>query len=268
MGQQQTTPVILITGGSAGIGEAVARLFAVKGYRIALAARRAERMEAIATDLRQQGAEVLVLPTDVTRLEDIQRMVAAAIDRFGQIDLLFNNAGFGRLDWLEKLDPVEDVQAQVDVNLTGLIRTAQAVIPHMKARRSGHIINMSSIAGLVATPTYSVYAATKFGIRGFNDSLRRELMPFGIRVSGIYPGGVRTEFTDIARIRRKTGVRTPEFMRLEAEDVARAVWSLAKRPRRMLAFPWPLVVGVWGASLFPGITDWIMYLLFTRRERK
>lgn len=268
MKEPAASPVILITGGSAGIGEATARLFASKGYRVAIAARRLDRLESIAGDLRAQGAEILTLRTDVTKLEDIQNMVSATLHEFGEIDLLFNNAGFGRLDWLEKLDPIEDIQAQIDVNLTGLILTARAVIPHMKERRSGQIINMASIAGLVATPTYSVYAATKFGIRGFTDSLRRELRPFGIRVSGIYPGGVRTEFTEIARIRRKTGVRTPEFMRLEADDVARAVWSLAKHPRRMLAFPWPLVLGVWGAALFPGITDWLMYMVFTRRERK
>ena len=144
------------------------------------------------------------------------------LDRYGHIDVLVKNAGFGRLSWLEKLHPSEDVQEQVQVNLLGLIWTAQAVLPPMIARRRGHIINIGSMAGHIATLTYSVYAATKFGVRGFTDALRREVGVYGIRVSGIYPGGVESEFRQHAHIRRKTDVSTPRRLRLTCEQVAEA----------------------------------------------
>ncbi len=118
---------------------------------------------------------------------------------------LLNNAGFGHLGWLEDLDPVHDIQAQLQVNLVAVIQMAREVLPHMIERRSGHIINMASVAGLVASPTYSVYAASKFGMRGFSEALRREVGVFGIHVSALYPGGVRTEFKEHTGAQRKTG---------------------------------------------------------------
>lgn len=267
MTESTPAPVLLVTGASSGIGKATARLFAGEGYRVVLAARRIDRLEALAQEIRQDGGEALAVAADVSNLDDIRNMVSAGIGTYGQIDVLLNNAGFGRLNWCENLDPVKDIQDQIQVNLTGLIWTAQTVLPHMKERRKGHIINMGSIASLVATPTYSIYAASKFGVRGFTDALRREVQPYGIHVSGIYPGGVRTEFAEIAGIQRKTGIKTPAILRLEAEDVARAIFSLVRRPRRMLVIPWTMRVGAWAASLFPGLTDWIMIRGFVKRER-
>jgi hypothetical protein len=121
-------------------------------------------------------------------------MVRTVIEIYGRIDILFNNAGFGGLNWLERLEPDRDIETQIQVNLTGMILVTQAVLPHMMARRTGHIINMSSIAGWLAAPSYTVYAATKYGVRGFTIALRREVAPFGIHVSGVYPGPARTEF--------------------------------------------------------------------------
>jgi short-subunit dehydrogenase len=260
-------PVILITGASSGIGEATARLFAGQGYRVVLAARRMERLQSLAEEIRSAGGEALPVETDVSRLEDIQRLVRLSLEHYGQIDILFNNAGFGKLDWLENLPPVEEVQEVLQVNLVGLIWMAQAVLPHMIERRSGHIINMSSMAGLVAPPTYTIYSASKFGIRGFSESLRREVGVYGIHVSAIYPGGVATEFRQHAHIRRKTGTTTPDSLRLSAEQVAQAVLGLARRPRRQLIIPWEMNLAFWLNALLPGLVDRMVERRFVRRER-
>jgi NADP-dependent 3-hydroxy acid dehydrogenase YdfG len=261
-------PVLLITGASSGIGAAVARRFGPAGYRLVLAARRFDLLSALADELNSQGGEALPVAADVSQFDDIQRLVQAALEQYKQIDILFNNAGFGRLDWLEGLDPRRDVQAQVQVNLLGLIWTSQAVLPHMIERRSGHIINMSSLAGWIAPPTYSVYAATKFGVRGFTEALRREVGPYGIHVSGIYPGSVDTEFRTRARIRRKTGMTTPRRMRLTADEVAQAVFSLAQRPRRAVIMPGYMRFVIAVNRLFPGLVDWAVRVRFVEVERE
>src|SRR3990170_4184146 len=201
-------PVILVTGASSGIGEATARLFAREGYRVAMGARRLDRLETLANEIQTSGDQALPVAADLTRLEDIQNLVKTTLDHYGQIDVLLNNAGYGRLDWLENLDPVKDIEGQLRINLVAVIQTAREVLPHMIARRSGHIINMASMAGLSAMPTYTIYAASKFGVRGFTEALRREVGVFGIHVSALYPGAVKTEFTEHAGINRKTGKTT------------------------------------------------------------
>lgn len=264
---QSSPPVIIITGASSGFGEAAARLFAHQGYRVVIAARRYERLLRLADEIQQAGGDALPVAADVTRLEDIQELVQVTLEQFRGIDILFNNAGFGRMGWLENLDPVEDIQAQINVNLLGLIQVTRAVLPHMIERRRGHIINMASMAGLVGTPTYTLYAASKYGVRGFSEALRREVGVHGIKVSVIYPGGAATEFSQAAGIRRKTGVTTPAALRLSAEDVAEAVLGLARRPRRSLIIPWPMRLVVWLNSWFPGLLDWAVEVYFVRRER-
>jgi len=261
------SPVMLITGASSGIGEATAHLFGREGYRLVLAARRADRLEELADQIRRAGGQALPVAADVSRLDDIQNLVRIALTNFSRIDLLYNNAGFGRLDWLEDLEPASDIQSQIQVNLLGVIQTTRAVLPYMIAQRSGHIINMASVAGFVATPTYSVYAASKFAVRGFTQALRREVGIWGIHVSGIYPGGVRTEFSQHAHIRRRTKTTTPAALRLEADQVAKVVLSVARRPRRAVIIPWPLIPAVWVNALFPRFVDWVLERNFTRPER-
>ena len=259
--------VIIITGASSGIGEAAARLFALEGYRVVLAARRMERLEALAGDIRAMGGEAMAVQTDVGSLESIQTMVQTVIDAYGQIDVLFNNAGFGRTKWLEELDPVRDVAAQINVNVLGVIQTTRAALPHMIQRGSGHVINMASMAAFVASPTYSVYAASKFAVRGFTDALRREVGVCGIRVSGIYPGVVATEFGEKTGVDRKTNITTPRLLLLSAEEVAEAAFKLTRRPRRTVILPWVMRILFWVDRLFPGLSDWIIERTFTRRER-
>ena len=261
------SPVILITGASSGIGAATARLVSEQGYRIVLAARRLERIELLADEILSAGGKAYPVRADVTELADIQSLVRTALQRYGQIDALFNNAGFGRMGWLEDLEPIEDVAQQINTNLLGLVQVTRAVLPHMIARKGGHIINMASMAGLVATPTYTVYAAGKFGVRGFSEALRREVGVHGIRVSVLFPGGVQNEFSNKAGIIRKTGLTTPGWLRLTNEDVAGAVLGLLQRPRRSLVIPWPMHLVVFVNHLFPGMLDSAMERWFVRQER-
>jgi short-subunit dehydrogenase len=260
-------PVLIVTGASSGIGAAVGKQFALQGYRVVLAARRIERLESLADEIEAGGSQALAVQTDLFQYEDIQNLVAATISQYGQVDVLVNNAGFGRLKWLEQLDPAKDIQAQLQINLTATILVAREVLPHMIERRSGHIINMASLGGFVATPTYTTYSASKFGVRGFTEALRREVGVYGIHVTGVYPGGVRTEFKEHTGTDRKTGRTTPASLRLEPEEVAQAILKVVKHPRRTVILPWQMRFVVWANSHFPGIVDWIIENRFTRLER-
>lgn len=257
--------VVLISGASSGFGADAARLFAREGARVVLSARRVERLQALAEEIRAAGGQALVIPADVAQLADLERLVNTVLERWGQIDILFNNAGFGRLDFLENLDFARDIQTQIDVNLLGVIRLTRLVLPHMLERREGHIINMSSVAGWLAAPLYSIYAASKFGVRGFTDALRREVAPFGIHVSGIYPGPAATEFGQhTGQHPAKARFSWFKPFTMTSEYVARKVVEVAKRPRRAVILPWwfrPLISVDW---YFPGLVDWFIVTFFTR----
>jgi len=233
--------VAIVTGASSGIGEATAREFGRQGAKVVLAARRVEKLQELAReiDAMNSGAASLVVQADLSKLEDIQALVSQTTEKFGRIDILVNNAGFGRLDWLENLDPVKDIQ-----------------------------INMCSMAGLVATPTYTIYAASKHAVHGFSEALRREVKPWGIDVSLIYPGGVVTEFASHAGIKRKTNAATPRFMLLTAEQVGQAVVKLVRRPRRMWIIPWLWSVTVFMNRFLPGLVDYTTINRFTIPERE
>jgi short-subunit dehydrogenase len=262
--------VVIITGASSGIGEATARHFGREGAKVVLAARRVDRLEALAAEIMamNSGAETLVVQADLAKLEDIQSLIQQTVDRFGRIDVLVNNAGFGRLDWLENLDPVKDIQAQFDVNVMGVIQTTRRALPVMIKQRAGHIINMCSMAGLVATPTYTIYAACKHAVHGFSEALRREAKPWGIDVSMIYPGGVATEFGSHAGIKRKTKATTPKALLLTAEQVGDAVVQLVRRPRAMWILPWPWSITVWMNRNLNWLVDYTTIRNFTIPERE
>jgi NADP-dependent 3-hydroxy acid dehydrogenase YdfG len=248
--------VVLITGASSGFGAAAAKRFAQEGCKIVLAARRIERLEEMANEIKAKGGNSLPVAVDVTQPAQIEALVNTALNHYGRIDILFNNAGFGRLDWFEMLDPVKDIQAQITVDLLGVIWTARAVLPQMYKQGSGHIINMSSLAGWAAPPLYTVYSAAKFGVRGFTEALRREAAPLGVRVSAIYPGSAATEFqTHIGQNKAKRRFKSPTWLSLTADDVARAVVDLAKRPRRSLILPWMMIFSLIVNSHLLGLSD-------------
>ena len=190
----EDTKIIIITGASSGIGAATARRLARAGICLTLAARRVDKLEQVARDARASGADVLMLQTDVTLQEDIQRMVSATLERWGRIDVLINNAGTGNDSELVDI-PSERIRWEVHINLIAVIECARAVLPSMLKRGSGHIINISSLAGLIGVPGSTVYSATKFGVNGFTDALHRELLGTGIRVSAFCPGYTPSEIS-------------------------------------------------------------------------
>ena len=262
--------VVIVTGASSGIGEATARQFGREGAKLVLAARRVDRLEALAVEIKATGtgAETLVVQADLSKLEDIQTLIQKTLETFNRIDVLVNNAGFGRLDWLENLDPVKDIQAQFDVNVMGVVQTTRQALPVMIKQRFGQIINMCSMAGLVATPTYTVYAACKHAVHGFSEALRREVKPWGINVSMIYPGGVITEFQSHAGIKRKTNATTPKALLLTADQVGSAVVQLVRHPRAMWILPWTWSFTVWMNRNLNWLVDYTTINSFTIPERE
>ncbi len=240
--------VVVVTGASSGIGAAAARAFGARGDRVVLVARRADRLREVAAAL----PDALVVPADLTDLDAPARVVEAAAARYGRIDVLVNNAGVGRYNWVDLLDPRE-VRDEVATNLIAPILVTRAAVPVMR-RPGGVVINVSSVAGLLAVPTTSVYNATKFGLRGLTEALRRELAPQGIAVCGLYPSTV--EGTEFRRDRRPgTGYLMPRRLRLTTAQVARAIVDLADRPRRMVVMPRIFWVAVVLNALAPGLLD-------------
>lgn len=272
MGDMQTrsaVQVVLITGASSGIGEATARAFSRRGDHVVLAARRIERLQRLADDLRNTYPDCrpLAVQVDVTDSDDIHRCVETALNQYGRLDVLFANAGVAALGWLEELDPRQDVAVQLQTNLTGVILAAREVLSHMQARRGGHIILMSSLAGWIPTPTYSVYAASKFGVRGFGRALKREVAVWGIHVSTIFAGAVMTGFAADAVKKRRTGWTTPSALVVSPERLAKEVVRLTRRPRTTVVLPGILRPFIWLDAVLPGIIDRVSESVFVRRER-
>ena len=262
-----TGKVVLITGASSGFGREAAHLFAQEGCKVALAARRLDRLQELADQIQQNGGEALVIPVDVNERAEINLMVRNIIEIFERIDILFNNAGFGGIDFFEDLDPERDIETQVQVNLTGLMLVTRAVLPYMTARREGHIINMASVSAWLPVPTYSVYGATKSGVRAFSNALRREVAPYNVKVSVIYPAPSKTEFSaGETRKHRKPGWF--KYLYIRPENVAQRVVDLAERPRRSVTMPiWMAWIGFLD-MLMPGLMDWLVKILYTNRIKK
>jgi len=259
--------VVLITGASSGFGADAARQFAKEGCIVVLASRRMQRLTELAEQIRAEGGQAFAVGLDVSEQSQIDEVIQTVLDNFGHIDILFNNAGYGSMDWLETLAPEADIDVQINVNLRGLIQVTRAVLPSMLARRAGTIINMSSVAGLIAAPMYSIYAATKYGVRGFTDALRREVSPFGIQVSGIYPGPAVTEFGQQPGRDNglKENLKAPGWIYMSSDYVARRTVGLAKHPRRALVIPWWFTPIITFDTLFPGLVDWFLKVAFVKR---
>lgn len=258
--------VVLITGASSGFGEDAARLFAREGCKVVLAARRLDRLQALAAEIQSEGGEALAVPVDLNESAEIDVMVKTVLDLYGKIDILFNNAGFGGVDWFENLKPDRHIETMIRVNLIGTMLVTHAVIPTMFKQRSGHIINMASVAGLISAPLITSYAASKYGVRAFTDSLRREVVPFGIKVSGIYPGPATTEFgKNLERTKSREKVRKLNYSHLTSEYVASRVVGVAKRPVRSLVIPWWYRIITTFDMLFPVVVDWILFS-FSKRN--
>ena len=184
--------VVVITGASSGLGESTARHLAELGATVVLGARRVDRIDALARELTAKGQPALAVQTDVTDRLQVQRLVDAAIARFGRIDVMINNAGLMPHSPLERLK-IDDWDRMIDVNLKGVLYGIAAALPPMQAQKSGHIINVSSVAGHKVRPGGAVYSATKHAVRALSEGLRQEVKPYNIRTTVISPGAVDTE---------------------------------------------------------------------------
>lgn len=184
--------VIVITGASSGLGEAAARRLSREGATVVLGARRLERIAALAETLKTAGGKALAVATDVTCAEQVRKLVDAAIEEYGRIDVMLNNAGLMPLSLLERLK-LDDWSNMIDVNLKGVLYGIAAALPYMKEQKSGHFINVSSVAGHKVHPGSAVYAATKYAVRALSEGLRQEVKPYNIRTTIISPGAIATE---------------------------------------------------------------------------
>ncbi|KAB1192325.1 SDR family NAD(P)-dependent oxidoreductase [Haloferax sp. MBLA0076] len=191
-----TGRVAIVTGASSGIGKATAKTLAKEGITVVLSARRAEKLEALADEIESSGGTAFVVPADMTEEDDLTSLVETVTDEFGRIDILVNNAGFGLYGSVEET-PMEDARYQFEVNVFGLARLTQLVLPTMRERGYGKIINISSMGGRIWTPMGAWYHATKHALEGWSDCLRYEVAPFGIDVVVIEPGSIKTEWSSI-----------------------------------------------------------------------
>jgi NADP-dependent 3-hydroxy acid dehydrogenase YdfG len=190
-----TGKVIVITGASSGMGAAAAAYLAARGASVVLGARRADRIDALAAEIGEAGGKALAVVTDVTKREDVRKLVDSAVDTFGRIDVIINNAGVMPLSPLDRLK-VDEWDQMIDVNIKGVLYGIAAALPHMKAQGAGHVINLASVAGHKLFAGSSVYSATKFAVRALSDGLRQEMATHNIRTTIISPGAVRTELLD------------------------------------------------------------------------
>jgi short-subunit dehydrogenase len=214
--------VVVITGASAGIGEAAALHFARAGSRTVLAARRMERLEALAGAIRSRGGEALPVRCDVTEPDEIAGLVDSTIAAYGRCDVLVNNAGIPGGGVFRDVS-TEQIERLVRVNLLGVLLVTKAFLPHLLEREAGHVVNIASVAGRVATPGAAVYGATKHGVVAFSEALSAELHPSGILVTAVNPGLTRTEGFP------QPGWRRPFVMK--PDRVAETIIDVVRRER-------------------------------------
>ena len=221
--------VVVITGASSGLGEATARRLAPLGARLVLGARRLDRLQALAKDLSL--TEGSVIQTDVTQREQVKRLIDGSVKTHGRIDVLINNAGLMPQSLFEQ-GKVDEWERMIDVNIKGVLYGIAAALPYMKEQKSGHIINVSSVAGHKVGPGSGVYAATKHAVRALSEGLRQEVKPYNIRTTVISPGAVATELpntiTDPAVAQRVRGLY--EQVAIPADSFARVVVFAMSQP--------------------------------------
>jgi clavulanate-9-aldehyde reductase len=223
--------VVAITGASSGIGEATALALAAAGAKVALAARRAERLEEIVARIEAAGGEALAIPTDVADEGQANAFVEGTAEHFGRLDALINNAGVMQLGPIEGA-PTEEWRRMVDVNVFGVLYCTHAALPILRAAGGGHIVNVSSVGGKVVGTYSGVYSLTKFGLGAFTEALRRESIEAGIRVTLVVPGSTATELRSHTReeILAETVQAFAGVTPLDPADIAAAIVAALVQP--------------------------------------
>jgi short-subunit dehydrogenase len=257
--------VVVVTGASSGIGKAAALAFAAKGARVVLIARRENLLNEVAAEIKEKFcAETLVIPADISLEKDLSRIITEVEAKFGHIDILVNNAGMSRGGPIVEQNPA-DIRKIVATNLVGMIRLTQLVLPGMKQRNYGQIVNISSIGGILIPPGLAVYGMTKAGIDAFSQSIRRELQATNVGVTVVFPGWTRTQLIEHmnADKMRETLLVNPLLPLGEADYVAREIVDAVRLKKRevvmggglpQLAYALP-----WFAS---NVTDWVYRLFY------
>lgn len=258
---------VLITGASQGAGRATALRFAQAGYGVALAARRGDRLEAVAEEVRALGRRAIAIPTDVGEAEPVEALVEGAIATLGPLDVLINNAGICLTGPAEHTT-LADWQAILNTNLWGCIHTINALLPHFLERGQGTIVNLGSFGGKMPLPQMTAYCTSKYAVTGLSDTLRLELAPKGIHVATVHPGVINSDFLERAQFR---GGSEGEASRRQAqmaetlkgswvsqpEEIAEAVWrAVAKRQNEVVVGPVAIATEV--HRLFPQLTQWAL----------
>lgn len=223
--------VVVITGASSGLGAATARHLSAAGAKVVLAARREDRLNELVNELKGNGGEAIALKTDVTLRDQVKSLVDAAVEQFGRIDVMLNNAGLMQQSPLEAFK-VDEWDNMIDVNIKGVLYGIAAALPHMKNQKSGHIINVSSVAGHKVTPAGVVYCATKHAVRAISEGLRSEVKAYNMRTTVISPGAVATELpSHITHEESSAGINAYyEQVAVPPESFARAVAFAIEQP--------------------------------------
>jgi short-subunit dehydrogenase len=249
--------VVFITGASSGIGAALARQFAREGADLALAARRVDRLEALATELRGLGRKALVLPCDVSRDQELERAIARTVAELGRLDVVVANAGFGVVGPIERLT-LDDYRRQFETNVFGVLRTVLAALPELRRAR-GRLVIVGSVSGHVALPGSSPYSMSKFALRALAQALDFELRPAGVSVTLVSPGFVESELHQVDN----RGVRHPDvvpvvpaLVRTSAERAARRIVRGVARRRREMIITWLGHLTVRAQRYVPALFGW------------
>ena len=224
--------VAIITGASSGIGYATALALSKAGAKVAIGARRVDRLEELAKKISAEGGEVFYQKLDVTQRSECENFAKAVLEKWGSIDILVNNAGLMPLSLFKSLK-VDEWDRMIDVNIKGVLYSTASVILHMKEKKSGHIVNLSSVAGRTVFPTGTVYCATKHAITAFSEGLRQEFSArSNIRVTSIEPGVVATELTDTITDESLQGFieNAKKMETLQAKDIANAILYAVESP--------------------------------------
>ncbi|MCE5170133.1 SDR family oxidoreductase [Paenibacillus profundus] len=242
--------IVLITGASSGIGALTARAVAAKGAIPVFTGRSLQKLEASVLGIASEHA---VYTMDVTNDDDVERVVANVLERYGHIDILLNNAGFGQFERAVDMT-VAQFAAMMDVNYMGIVRCTKAVLPHMLARRDGHIVNVASMAGKIGSPKSTGYSATKHAVLGFTNALRMELSGTGVAVSVVNPGPIDTPFFELAD---PSGhyVNNVRWFMMPPEKVVRHLVRIMETRRQEVDLPWLGAIGTRLYSLFPRLSN-------------
>jgi NADP-dependent 3-hydroxy acid dehydrogenase YdfG len=235
MTQKLAGKVAIITGASAGIGAATAIALAEEGAYVAIAARRADRLNEVAQKIEALGGKVLQVITDVTDEAQVQNLIAKTKETFGRIDILVNNAGIAIAGQIANAN-TDDWRKMIDVNIFGVLYATHAVLPILLEQKSGHIVNVSSVAGRTVRAGIGLYNLTKWGVNAFSEALRLEVTPQNIRVTVVEPGMVNTEIdqhiSDPVAYENSQALRK-SITSLESEDIANAIVYAVTQPERV-----------------------------------